>query len=58
MNMIVPVGDPEPGLLAVRVAVKVTLCPKTLGLPEVATTILVAAWSILSVSTAELQVDP
>ena len=43
MNVTVPVGIPEPGMLAVTVAVNVTDCPNTEGLAEEATAELVVS---------------
>ena len=39
----VPVGVPEPGGLAVTVAVKVTICPATEGLAEELSAVVVAS---------------
>jgi len=41
--MTVPVGVPVPGAVAVTVAVKVTDCPKTEGLTEELTAVVVLA---------------
>ncbi len=43
MNVTMPVGMPEPGALAVTVAVNVTDWPKTEGLTEDDTELLVAS---------------
>ena len=43
-NWIEPVGVPLPGGVAVTVAVKVTLCPNTDGVPEVVRIVVVSAW--------------
>ena len=51
MNVTVPVGVPAPGLKALTVAVKVTLCPNTEAFVEEATVVVVLAlvtvWSML-----------
>src|ERR1700694_2632451 len=48
-NVTVPVGVPEPGGLAVTVAVKVTLCPDTEGLAEELSAVVVASWPTVCV---------
>ena len=52
----VPVGVPEPGGLAVTVAVKVTLWPATEGLTEELSAVVVASWLMVWVSVAEVLV--
>jgi hypothetical protein len=42
-NVTVPLGLPAPGAVTVTVAVKVTLCPKTDGLTDEATVVVVLA---------------
>ena len=42
-NVTVPLGVPAPGATAATVAVKVTLCPKTDGLEDEATVVVVFA---------------
>lgn len=44
LNVTVPEGMPEPGALAVTVAVNVTDWPKTVGMPDVTTTVVVLSW--------------
>jgi hypothetical protein len=44
MNVTVPVGTPDPGALAATVAVNVTDWPKTEGLAEDDTELLVPDW--------------
>jgi len=44
MNVTVPVGTPEPGALAATVAVNVTDCPKTEGMADDETELVVADW--------------
>ena len=43
-NVTVPPGVPEPGLAALTVAMRVTLCPKTEAFTEEDTDSLVDAW--------------
>ena len=43
LNVTVPVGVPEPGAVALTVAVKVTDCPKTDGLTDEVTVVEVLA---------------
>jgi hypothetical protein len=50
----VPVGVPEPGALAVTVAVKVTTCPDPEGLTDELNAVVVAAWLTTCVSGAEV----
>src|ERR1700680_1084423 len=50
----VPVGVPEPGALAVTVAVKVTLCPDAEGLTDELNAVVVTAWLTTCVSGAEV----
>ena|SRR5579884_1223411 len=52
LKFAVPVGVPAPGRLAVTVAVKVTLCPKTDGLADELTVVVVLAWFTVCVRTA------
>jgi hypothetical protein len=47
-----PVGVPAPGATAATVAVKVTVCPYTLGLAEELTDVVVLAWFTVCVSGA------
>ena len=49
-----PVGVPEPGLLAVTVAVKVTDCLNTDGLAEELTSVVVLAFFTVWVSVLEV----
>jgi len=44
LKVTVPVGVPEPGEAAATVAVKVTDCPKTLGLALEASVVVLFAW--------------
>ena len=44
LNWTLPLGVPVPGDTVVAVAVNVTDWPKTAGLPEEATAVLVDAW--------------
>src|SRR4030088_574961 len=53
----VPVGVPEPGGLAVTVAVKVTLCPETDGLTEELSAVVVGSWFTAWVRAAEVLVS-
>ena len=53
-NCTVPVRVPEPGATALTVAVKVTDWPKTEGLAEEATVVLLPAWLTLWVTVAEV----
>lgn len=43
VNVTVPLGEPAPGEAAVTVAVKMTVCPTTDGLPEETKPVLVLA---------------
>ena len=43
LNWTVPVAVPAPGLVTATVAVKVTDCPKTEGVPEVISAVVVLA---------------
>ena len=42
LKVTLPVGVPDPGALALTVAVNVTACPKTDGLTDVLTVVVVA----------------
>src|SRR5438034_485632 len=44
LKFAVPVGVPAPGAVTLTVAVKVTLWPKTDGLAEVTTVVVVESW--------------
>src|SRR5438552_1939043 len=54
LKVTVPVGVPAPGLFAVTVAVKVTDCPDTDGLPEELTDVVVPAFFTVWVSVLEV----
>jgi hypothetical protein len=54
MKVTVPVGVPEPGALAVTVAVKVTDWPKTEGLGEALTAVLLPSLLTVSLVLPEL----
>ena len=54
MKVTVPVGVPLPGAVAVTVAVKVTDWPKTDGLAEEVTTVLVPSWLTVWVRAADV----
>jgi len=54
LNVTVPLGVPDPGALALTVAVNVTLCPNTDGVSEVATLVLLFAWFTTCVSVGEV----
>jgi hypothetical protein len=56
LNVTVPVGVPEPGAVALTVAVKVTAWPNVLGLAEDVTAVLVAAWFTVCVMAGEVLV--
>jgi hypothetical protein len=54
LNVTVPLGVPDPGALALTVAVNVTLCPNTDGVSEVATLVLLFAWFTTCVKSADV----
>src|SRR4030088_1064598 len=56
-KVIVPGGVPEPGGLAVTVAVKVTLCPETDGLTDELSAVVVGSWFTAWVRAAEVLVS-
>jgi hypothetical protein len=51
----VPVRVPEPGALAVTIAVKVTVCPKTEEGGAALTTVVVLSWLTVSVVVPALE---
>ncbi len=53
-NCTVPLGVPAPGATALTAAVKITLCPKTEGLDEELTEVMVAARFTVCVRVCEL----
>ena len=53
-NVTVPVGIPEPGMLAVTVAVKVTDWPNADGLAEDTTVEVVVPWSTACVTIGDV----
>ena len=56
MNVTVPVGTPEPGALAATVAVNVTDWPKTEGLADDDTELLVPSWFTVCVNADDVLV--
>ena len=56
MNVTVPVGVPEPGALAVTVDVNVTDWPKTEGLADDDTELLVPSWFTVCVNADDVLV--
>ena len=56
MNVTVPDGAPPPGAVMATVAVSVTDWPKTLGLAELATAVVVEALLTVSNSAADVLV--
>jgi hypothetical protein len=55
LKVTVPVGVPEPGDAAATVAVKVTDCPKTLGLTLEVTVAVLLAWFTVWVRVLEVE---
>jgi len=54
LNVTVPLGVPDPGALALTVAVKITFCPNTEGVSDVATLVLVSALFTTCVKSADV----
>src|SRR5688572_7488391 len=55
-NWTVPVGVPTPAVFEVTVAVKVVLCPNTVGLIEELTAVVVLAFATVTDSLASLHI--
>ena len=53
-NVTVPVGDADPVVVGVMVAVKVTLCPKTGAVGVKVTVVVVVAFTTVTVVTGEV----
>ena len=56
LNVTVPAGVPVPGAVALTVAVKVTLCPNTLGLDDDVSAVVVAACCTTCATAADVDV--
>jgi hypothetical protein len=54
LNVTVPLGVPDPGALALTVAVKVTFCPNTEGVSDVPTLVLVSVLFTTCVKSADV----